>query len=329
MVGRLAPMADSSTSTEAPLGATPAPAFDSHYFQHGCGVPYERNEHWLAFFGQVADGIVRDLHPTSVLDAGCALGLLVEQLSLRGVDASGVDISEHAISSAPDSVRDRVRVGSLTEPLERRFDLIVCVEVLEHVPAAEVDAAIANLCAASDRILLSTTPEDFGEATHVNVRPPEAWAAALAREGFLRDLERDFSYITPWAALYTKVDEPPSEIVRRYDRAWWRLRRETTAVRTSLLAAEQRLAALETGEGEGEAADRLAASEEEVLRLRDLLISRDAELGAARGQVAALEGQTQFLLASVARVQARAPWLMRPLFSVLRRLRGRQGRAGA
>jgi SAM-dependent methyltransferase len=303
--------------------------FGSHYFRHGCGVPYERNEHWLGFFGKVAEGIVRDLHPTSALDAGCAMGFLVEELRKRGVDASGIDISEYAISKADESIREQVRVASLSEPLGRRYDLVVCIEVLEHIPAAEADTAIANLCAASDRILLSTTPEDFGEASHVNVRPPEAWSAALAREGFFRDLERDFSYITPWAALYTKVSEPPSETVRRYDRAWWRLRREAAEVRAALLANEEKLAELRASEVEdrGELQGQLDASSEEVLRLRDLLIGKDAELGAAKGRLTELEAHSRGVMSAAARVQSRVPGAMRLIGALLRRLQGRRGRA--
>lgn len=320
-------MADQTTSVE-PRGDVPgSPEYGAHYFAHSCGVPYERNEHWLGFFDRVAEGIVRDLHPTSALDAGCALGILVEQLRKRGVDASGIDVSEYAIGQAHESVAEHVRLASLTEPLGRRYDLVVCIEVLEHIPATEADAAVANLCAASDRILLSTTPENFGEASHVNVRPPEAWSAALAREGFFRDLERDFSYITPWAALYTRLEEPPSETVRRYDRAWWRLRREATEVRAALLANEERLAALEESEVESrdELQRELDASKEEVLRLRDLLVGKDAELGAAKGRLTELEAQSRGLMSAAARVQSRVPGLMRLLGALLRRLQGRRG----
>jgi 2-polyprenyl-3-methyl-5-hydroxy-6-metoxy-1,4-benzoquinol methylase len=68
--------------------------YDATYYRVGCGVPYERNEHWLTFFGKIADAIVREINPGSVLDAGCAMGFLVEALRQRGVEAYGVDISD-------------------------------------------------------------------------------------------------------------------------------------------------------------------------------------------------------------------------------------------
>jgi len=312
-----------TTPVEAPAGAEDQIEYGDFYYRHDCGVPYERNEFWLGFFDRIADSIVREFHPTTVLDAGCAMGFLVEGLRKRGVEASGIDVSEYAISEVHESVRQHCRVASLTEPLGQRYDLITCIEVIEHIAPAEADAAIANLCAATDRLLLSTTPQDYGEATHLNVQPPEVWSAALAREGFLRDLDHDLSYLTPWAAVYTRREEPLPETVRRYDRSWWRLRHEVSEVRTALLKAQDQLAELESDEGENrpELLKELDASKEEVLRLRDLLIGRDAELGTARGQLAALEDQTQRMANVAGRVQSKIPWLLRPASLLLRLLR--------
>jgi hypothetical protein len=63
---------------------------------------------------------------------------------------------------------------------------------------------------------------------------------------------------------------------------------------------------------------------EEVLRLRDLLIARDAELGAALGRQAQLEEQTRHLLRLLHLVQ-RVPGLAGLLRAILRRLPGRRG----
>ena len=206
-------MSEQATSTSPRPNEDRDVDYGRYYYRHDCGIPYERNDHWLDFFGKIADAIVRDLRPSSVLDAGCAMGFLVEALRARGVEAWGIDVSEYAISQVHESVREYCSVGSIAEPLPRRYDLIVSIEVLEHIPATEGGAAVATLAAATDRILLSTTPDDFAEATHLNVQPPEAWSATLAREGFLREVERDVTYVTPWAALYTRRAEPLEETV--------------------------------------------------------------------------------------------------------------------
>lgn len=305
--------------------------YGAHYYENywGGGGPYERNERWMSFFGDVADGIVRDLHPLSVLDAGCALGFLVETLRERGVEAWGIDISEYAISQVHESVAEFCRVGSLTEPLERRYDLITCIEVIEHVPPEQTTAVVANLCASTDRILLSSTPGDYGEPTHLNVQPPEAWSAALAHEGFLRDVDRDTSYLSPWSGLYVRTTEDLPETVRRYDRAWWRQRREIGEVRTALQTSQGRIVDLESavekqklGEEERVALQKeLDRREEEVMRMRDLVIGRDLELGTVRGQLATFQEQSARVTNAAARVQSSVPGLMRLVGAVMRVVR--------
>jgi hypothetical protein len=71
--------------------------------------------------------------------------------------------------------------------------------------------------------------------------------------------------------------------------------------------------------------EQLDRSREEVLRLRDLLISKDAELGSLKGQVAALEAGTARLLNAVTRLRSLFPgFVWRAAVSLLRRL-GRRG----
>lgn len=241
------------------------------YFGRGESIPYERNDHWLRFFGSVADSIVQRIRPETVLDAGCALGFLVEALRQRGVRAEGIDVSEYAISNAHESVREHVRVGSLTETIDGRFDLVTCIEVIEHVDPTEVDAVLRNITSVTDALLLSSTPMDFEEPTHLNVQPPEYWATRLAELGFHHDLEFDATFLTPWAALYRRADRSLSDLIRSYERERWQLVRERDALRAS---AQDQLAS------DADAPDTRAAGHALGDDLRDQL--RDA-VDAARG----------------------------------------------
>ena len=222
------------TAAVAPTSAL----FDAYYFATGCGRPYQHDDEWMAFFGGVAARIQADIQPQTVLDAGCAMGLLVESLRDLGVEAYGVDLSDHAISQVSAPIAPYCRVADLSTPLDRRYDLIVSIEVLEHMPPAEADRAIANLCASSDDILFSSTPFDYKEATHLNVRMPEAWAEAFARHGFFRDVDYDASYITPWAVRFRRTQAPLPRRVREYERRFWQLWKENVDLRQ--LALEQR-----------------------------------------------------------------------------------------
>ena len=265
-------------------------AFNEYYYRHCCGQPYERNETWLRFFRLVADRIVTDIAPRRVLDAGCAIGLLVETLRERGVDAQGMDISAFAIASVPEPLRPFCTQGSIAEPLGRRFDLIVCIEVLEHMPAEEADRAIANFSAHTDDVLFSSTPFDYREPTHINVRMPEDWAEAFARHGFHRDVDFDASFITKWAVRFTRRSVATPRLVRDYERRFWQARAAEHDARAYSLEVQQRLDGVERER------DRLAPFEPEVHDLRILRGSLEEtanklrqELSGARNTIAAME----------------------------------------
>lgn len=216
-------------------------AFDCFYFAHCCGKPYVRDDEWLAFFGGIADRIVADVRPRRVLDAGCAFGFLVEALRNRGVEAFGIDLSPYAIEQAHESVKPYCRVGSITGALDGPYDLIVSIEVIEHMEARDAETAIKNLCSQTDDLLLSSSPLDYREPTHVNVQPPEVWAEQLARHGFFRDVDYDASFITPWAGRFRKAAEPIHRLVRQYERRYWLLQHEASEARAYSVEVQAKL----------------------------------------------------------------------------------------
>lgn len=264
----------------------PDDAYGAYYYSHDCGIPYERNEHWMSFFGAIAERIVRDLRPQTMLDAGCAMALLVEQLHDRGVDVRGIDISEYAISKAPESVRDRVQVGSLTAPIEGRYDLVISVEVLEHLEAKDCETALDNLCAVTDAFLFSSSPYDYGEPTHINVKTQEQWSEAFARRGFFRDNDHDASYLTDWATLYRRQPLQPADVAREYERVLWRTKVECRELRASVLAIQSRLERIASGEEPA-----VASSGTTIAQLELELVDARAALLAARDTIAGLEAQ--------------------------------------
>jgi glycosyltransferase involved in cell wall biosynthesis/SAM-dependent methyltransferase len=197
---------------------SPDATYDAEYFSSHCGLPYQRGGHgWEQFFGGIADRLVAELDPSSVLDAGCAIGFLVEALRERGVDATGIDVSEYAISDAPDELKPYLQVASVADELSRRYDLITCIEVLEHLDAEQGEEAIANFARHTDVVLFSSSPDDHEEPTHVNVQPPGYWASLFARHGFFRDFGFDASFVTPQAMLMRRT--PPSEFAKAVETA--------------------------------------------------------------------------------------------------------------
>ena len=85
--------------------------------------------------------------PQRALEAGCALGLLVKALRGRGVEAEGFDFSRWCVENVHPDVKAWVRWGDvldLARP-ERLYDLVLALDILEHVPPASVPLMLANL----------------------------------------------------------------------------------------------------------------------------------------------------------------------------------------
>ena len=234
-------------------------------------MPYTRSDEWLRIFGNIAERIARDINPRSALDAGCALGFLVECLRDRSIEAFGVDVSEYAIQRVREDMRPYCWVGSVLEPLPRRYDLIVCIEVLEHLTAQECEQAVTHFCQASDDILFSSTPDDFREATHINVHTPDYWAGLFARHGFYHDVDFDATFITAWAMRFRRSSEPAYRVVEAYERRLWQVSKEIRETRAFALDSRNQLAdreahlALARGQlGEAQARTVQATTERDI-----------------------------------------------------------------
>jgi len=218
--------------------------FDHNYYATSCGKPYQRTEEWLNFFGKIAEKIKTEINPSTVLDAGCAFGFLVEKLREQEIQAFGCDISEYAISKTHQSIKSYCWVGSLVEPIKQKYDLIVSIEVLEHIQKEDSEKALVNLCDASDDILFSSTPFDYKESTHVNVNNPDYWGEQFAKQGFFRDVNFDASFITSWAVRYRKRNEPVHRIIKEYEQKFWVLKKENTDLRELSIESDANIYAL-------------------------------------------------------------------------------------
>ncbi|MGY4429471.1 GT2 family glycosyltransferase/SAM-dependent methyltransferase [Bradyrhizobium sp. F1.13.1] len=244
--------------------------YDAEYYRSHCGpVPYSRSEpQWKQFFDEVARRLDEALAPKRVFDAGCAIGFLIEALRLRGIEAFGRDYSPYAIEQVPVGLKPYCEVGSIADEIAGRYDLITCVEVLEHMPSLEGTRAISRMCQAAPLVLFSSTPRDFTEPTHINVQPPLHWLRLFAECGFGPRAGHDATYLAPWAMLLERRPDRPSET-------------ELLAF-AQLIAARVRLADLETS---------LTSAKETQAGFEKCANGLTGELMIERGRVQELAGE--------------------------------------
>ena len=101
------------------------------------------------------------LEGKTALDVGCGAGLLAEPLARLGATVTGIDASPEVIAAARDHAAamefDIDYRAADVLALEGRFDLITCMEVIEHVadPAVFI-AALARRLAPGGLLILST-----------------------------------------------------------------------------------------------------------------------------------------------------------------------------
>lgn len=128
------------------------------------------------------------LNPKSVVDVGCGIGTFLHVFSdygvkkLLGLDGDWVDrelLSKH-ISLTDFKIID-IEKGF---EIEDKFELAVCLEVLEHVDSAFADITVKSLTDLSDIIVFSAAiPGQMGQ-NHVNEQWPEYWIDKFKKYGF-------------------------------------------------------------------------------------------------------------------------------------------------
>jgi len=99
------------------------------------------------------------------LDVGCGGGLLTEACTQRGAKSTGIDMGEaplsvaklHALESGLDIEYRQIPVEELAELEPNSFDVVTCLEMLEHVPdPTSVIAACARLVKPGGDLVFST-----------------------------------------------------------------------------------------------------------------------------------------------------------------------------
>lgn len=130
-----------------------------------------------------------DLKGKRVLDVGCGGGILSESIYVKGASVTGIDLGEkalnvaklHQLESGAKVDYRLVSVEQLASEQAASFDVVTCMEMLEHVPdPAAVVAACARLVKPGGSVFFST----------INRNPKAYLFAVIGAEYILNMLPR-------------------------------------------------------------------------------------------------------------------------------------------
>jgi 2-polyprenyl-6-hydroxyphenyl methylase / 3-demethylubiquinone-9 3-methyltransferase len=124
-----------------------------------------------------------------VLDVGCGGGILAEAMAARGARVTGIDLAEkplkvamlHALESGREVDYRLVSAEALASEMPEAFDVVTCMEMLEHVPEP---ASVVTACARLVR------PGGFVFFSTINRNPKSFLFAIVGGEYVLRLLPR-------------------------------------------------------------------------------------------------------------------------------------------
>jgi len=116
------------------------------------------------------------------MDVGCGIGEYVQFWQEKlNISAWGIEGVDHPYFVTKNIAIQDMRLKQIVWPFANgraridKFDLAVCLEVLEHVEPEYANIFVENLTGLSDQILVSAAQPGQGGHYHVNCQPKEWW----------------------------------------------------------------------------------------------------------------------------------------------------------
>jgi SAM-dependent methyltransferase len=126
------------------------------------------------------------LRPASVVDVGCGTGTWLKRFPSHGVaEIAGIDgpwVDRSALS-IPASAFEVVDLSDPPRP-RRAYDLVVSLEVAEHLPPESAEPFVRFLTALGPAVAFSAAIPSQGGSGHVNEQWPEYWSELFAARGY-------------------------------------------------------------------------------------------------------------------------------------------------
>lgn len=140
---------------------------------------HEEYTHELGSPREIVPFLMNVFKPASVADVGCGIGTFLYCFKEQGVkEVMGVDgkwTDKQLLSKYLSPEEFREVDLALDFSLQKEFDLVLCLEVAEHLPATSAETLIKNLVQLGKIIVFSAAVPDQGGQNHINEQWIDYW----------------------------------------------------------------------------------------------------------------------------------------------------------
>ncbi len=134
---------------------------------------------------EVVPVLIKWFNPKSVVDVGCGIGSWLKVFADNNVSITGIDgtyVNKKLLYIDEKNFIEH----DLRKPLDlgRKFDLVISLEVAEHLPPENADDFVKSLASLGDTIIFSAAIRGQGGHKHLNENDPAYWQKKFEKLGY-------------------------------------------------------------------------------------------------------------------------------------------------
>lgn len=164
--------------------------YNDKFFSEFTNIPGRRED-----YSRIIDLTLSFQKTTDVIDFGCGYGLMLELLNEKGINVIGVEYSDYGVKYAKDFIKEKIHILDVTKEINlKRVELVISIEVAEHLKEKDANMFIKNICDHSLDSLLFSAAEPGSDGTgHFNCQPYDYWIDKIQQNYFNLDEKKTTS----------------------------------------------------------------------------------------------------------------------------------------